>query len=434
MKAPYIANLVSRRRFLQGAGVMLALPFLESFRPLFARAPQGNLPRRLLAISNNLGFVPKTFFPEKGGKDYALSPTLTPFEDIKNELSVFSGMSHPDVKGGHSADNCFLTAARGPAKSGFRNSISLDQYAIEKLGQLTRFPTLNLGVNIDKANRSMSWTRDGALLPAEDSALAVFRRMFLQGDADAMKKRIKALDERSSILDVLLDHTKKLERELGQEDRSRLDQYLTSVREVEERLSTSRTWELREKPGTKFSAPEDIQDKKRIFEKLELMLQMACLAFESDSTRIVTLMVDTFSTPAFNIGEGVITTEGYHGLSHHSQEPAKLRQLEEADKKQMQILANLLRRLMDTQENGHRLLDQTAIVYGTNMGDANRHDNTNLPIIVAGGGMKHGAYHALGSGNEVPLCNLFVSILQSLGIDEDVFGSSKGSLNHLLLA
>jgi hypothetical protein len=136
----------------------------------------------MLLISNNLGVLPKPFFPQGTGRDYELSPYLSALADFRGDFTVFSGLSHPDVNGGHSTENCFLTAARGPTKSGFRNQISLDQFAAEKLGQVTRFPTLNLGVNIDKANRSLSWTRDGVLLPAEDSAPALFQKMFVQGD------------------------------------------------------------------------------------------------------------------------------------------------------------------------------------------------------------------------------------------------------------
>ncbi|MFM2168799.1 MAG: hypothetical protein RIS79_3170, partial [Verrucomicrobiota bacterium] len=359
MTFPHISKPFPRRNFLRGAGVLLGLPFLEQS---IARGATPKAPRRMLIISNNLGFLPKPFFPTTAGRDYELTQTLAPLADVRSEFSIFSGMSHPDVNGGHSAENCFLTAARGPTKSGFRNQISLDQFAVEKLGQLTRFPTLNLGVNIDKANRSLSWTRDGVLLPAEDSAPALFRRMFLQGDPAAVKRQLNALDERGSILDTLLDHTKKLSRDLGSADRSRLDQYLTSVREVEERLLTAREWELKPKPVTKLPEPADIQDKKRIFEKLDLMLAMAQLAFESDSTRIITLMVDAFATPAFKIDDDESTTEGYHGLSHHGQAPAKVKQLEDADRQQMVLFRKLIQNLAAKREDDARLLDRTMVL------------------------------------------------------------------------
>lgn len=432
MNAPYIARPFSRRRFLRGAGVTLALPLLECMTPVFSRAAQVAAPRRMLIISNNLGFLPKPFFPTATGFDYELTPTLAPLAGVKREFSIFSGMSHPDVNGGHSAENCFLTAARGPTKSGFRNQISLDQFAVEKLGQLTRFPSLNLGVNIDKANRSLSWTRDGVLLPAEDSATALFRRMFIQGDPGMVKKQLNRLDERGSILDTLREQMGGMNRGLGSEDRARLDQYLTSVREVEERLVTSREWELKPKPVTSQKEPTDIQDKKRIFDKLELMLAMAQLAFESDSTRIVTLMVDAFATPAFNIHGDENTTEGYHGLSHHGQAPDKVKQLAEADRQQMVILASLIQNLASKKEDSARLLDRTMVLFGSNMGDANKHDNTNLPVILAGGGFKHGQHHAFKHDNNTPLCNLFVTLLQQMGVATDKFSSSTGTMNTLV--
>jgi hypothetical protein len=431
MNSPYIASAYSRRRFLRGCGVMLALPLLECMTPIFARGPKPISPRRLLLISNNLGFLPKPFIPKNAGRDYELSPTLAALSDVKHEFTLFSGMSHPDVNGGHSAENCFLTAARGPTKSGFRNQISLDQFAVEKLGQLTRYPTLNLGVNIDKANRSLSWTRDGVLLPAEDSAPALFRKMFVQGDAEAVKKQLHALDERGSILDTLMDQTKRLSRDLGNTDRARLDQYLTAIREVEERLLTAREWELKPKPVAAQPEPEDIRDKKLIFEKFDLMLSMAQLAFESDSTRIVTLMVDAFATPAFKLHGDENTTEGYHGLSHHGQAPEKVRQLTEADHEQMLLFKKLIQTLASKREGEARLLDRTMVLFGSNMGDANTHDNTNLPILLAGGGFQHGQHLAFKRDDNKPLSNLFVTLLQRLGVEADKFGSSTGTLTGL---
>ncbi|MDB6005788.1 MAG: hypothetical protein JWR15_2775, partial [Prosthecobacter sp.] len=422
---------LSRRRFLRSAGVTLALPILECLRPVFGRAAQVKPPQRLLIISNNLGFLPKPFFPKTTGRDYELSPTLAPLADVRNEFTLFSGLSHPDVNGGHSAENCFLTAARGPTKSGFRNQISLDQYIAEKLGQQTRHPTLNLGVNIDKANRSLSWTRDGVLLPAEDSAPALFRRMFIQGDPAAVKKQLQQLDERGSILDTLLDQTKRLSRDLGSTDRARLDQYLTSVREVEERLLTAREWELKPKPVATQPEPKDIQDKKLIFEKFNLMLSMAQLAFESDSTRIVTLMVDAFATPSFHLPGADNTTEGYHGLSHHGQAEEKVRQLAEADREQMRLYKKLIQSLAAKREDEARLLDRTMVLFGSNMGDANTHDNYNLPILLAGGGFKHGQHLAFKRDNNLPLSNLFVSLLQRLGVESNNFGSSTGTVSGI---
>lgn len=423
-------RLQTRRRFLQGAGVLLGLPMLDSLLPKSARAAEPPKPRRMLLISNNLGVLPKPFFPQATGRDYELSPYLAPLANFRNDFTVFSGLSHPGVAGGHSTENCFLTAARNPTKSGFRNQISLDQFAAEKLGPVTRFPTLNLGVNIDKANRSLAWTRDGVLLPAEDSAPALFQKMFVQGDADAVQKQLKKLEERGSILDTLLDDTKQFSRNLGRDDQSRLDQYLTSVREIEQRLQTAREWELRPKPTTTHALPDDIKDQKLFFEKFDLMLSMAQLALESDSTRIVTLMVDAFATPSFKLGDNENSTTGYHDLSHHGQAADKVRQLEEADRRQMALVKKLLQNLADKRDGDGRLLDRTMILFGSNMGDSNTHDNTNLPILLAGGGFKHGQHFAFKHDNNTPLSNLFVTMLQNMGLEADAFGSSTGTLNE----
>jgi hypothetical protein len=431
MKAPHIARPLSRRRFLSGAGAFLALPLLGSFTPVFGREKAAAPPQRMLLISNNLGVLPTQFFPSQTGRGYAASPYLATLAAFRDDFTVFSGLSHPDVVGGHSTENCFLTAARGPTKSGFRNEISLDQFAAEKLGQVTRLPTLNLGVNIDKANRSLSWTRDGVLLPAEDSASALFRRMFLQGNPAEVARQLHRLEERGSILDTLLDDTKRYARDLDGADRTRLDQYLTSVREVEDRLRTAQEWEMRPKPKTDREMPTDITDRQLFFAKFDLMLSMAQLAFESDSTRIVTLMVDAFATPVFKLHPDQNTTDGYHNLSHHGQSVEKVRQLKDADQQQMTLLAKVLGRLTEHREGDQRLLDRTMLLFGSNLGDANTHDNTNLPILLAGGGFKHGQHLAFRRDQNTPLCNLYVSMLRKMGVEADAFGSSTGPLAGL---
>ncbi|MCX6611108.1 MAG: DUF1552 domain-containing protein [Acidobacteria bacterium] len=412
-----------RRTLLKGLGATLALPVLEcmSVTP----------PRRMLIIANNLGVLPKLFFPTTTGRNYQLSTYLEHLSNHRNDFTVFSGLSHPGVTGGHSTDNCFLTAARGAFKAGFRNQISLDQLAAEKLGQATRFPSLNLGVNIEKANRSLSWTRDGVLLPAEDSPAALYKMLFVKGNQQAVQQQLHKLEERGSILDTLQDQTGRLNHQLGATDKARLDQYMTSIRDVEQRLTAARQWELRPKPKTNQPPPTDIDDKKCVFDKFELMLSMVQLALESDSTRIITLMVDTFMTPIFKIDGEHTSTDGYHNLTHHSQAPEKVKQLEQADRQQLKILNTHLTNLADTKENGQRLLDQTMVLYGSSMGDANIHDNTNLPIILAGGGFKHGQHIAFKRDNNAPLSNLYLSMLHRLGIETNSFGTSTSTLTGL---
>lgn len=414
----------NRRQFIRGLGVTLGLPILNS---TFASG-KTIVPPRMLLISNNLGVLPKPFFPDETGYDYTLSPYLEEFREYRNDFSVFSGLSHPSVAGGHSTENCFLTSAKDPTGSGFRNSISLDQFAIEHLGQQTRFPTLNLGVNIDKANRSLSWTRDGALLPAEDKPSALFRKMFVQGNTKEVAQRLHRLKERGSILDAIRDDIQRFQRGLGHDDRERLDQYFTSVRELEKRLHTSGEWEQKPKPESNQEEPVDINDKARFFEKFQLMLSMAQLALESDSTRIVTLMVDAFATPVFEINAEEKSLNGYHNLSHHGQAKNKIAQLERIDQRQMKVLRKLIADLANKPAGEGRFLDQVMVLFGSNMGDANVHNNTNLPIWLAGGGFKHGQHLAFDRDQNTPLCNLFVTMLQQLGCEADQFGSSTGIL------
>ncbi|MFM8890782.1 MAG: DUF1552 domain-containing protein [Planctomycetia bacterium] len=422
----------SRRTLLRGAGAMAALPLLEALLPRRgAEAALDARPMRAILISNNLGVLPKPFFPTESGRDYTLSPDLEIIARHRNDFTVISGLSHPNVRGGHSTENCFLTAARNPTASGFRNTISLDQFAAERLGQVTRFPTLNLGVNIDRGNRSLAWTRDGVLIPAEDRPSRLYERMFVVGSPAEVAAQLERLRERGSILDTLADDARRVSRRLGAADRGRIEQYFTSIRELEERLQAAGAWERRPKPAAPAAPPEDVTDRSSFFRGFEAMLTMARLAIESDSTRIVTLMVDAFATPAFKLGDDETTTEGYHGLSHHGQAADKVRQLEAADRRQMELFGDLLEALGGLREGDRRLLDGTVVLYGSNLGDANTHDNTNLPILLAGGGFRHGTHLAFPREDNPPLCNLFVTLLRRLGVDADSFGSSTGPLAGL---
>ena len=272
-----------------------------------------------------------------------------------------------------------------------------------------------------------------ALVAVDDpdslAVLPVLARIVAAGPRFGL--RIVRDDGELALLDALLDDTRQFQRALGRDDQSRLDQYLTSVREIEQRLNAARQWELRPKPTTNEQPPDDIRDQKQFFEKFDLMLSMARLAFESDSTRIITLMVDAFATPPFNLHPNQNTTDGYHNLSHHGQSESKVQQLMDADHQQMMLLHKLFTRLTEVREDEDRLLDRTMILFGSNMGDANTHDNTNMPILLAGGGFKHGQHLAFRHDRNQPLCNLFVTMLQKLGVETESFASSSGTLNEI---
>jgi hypothetical protein len=420
----------SRRTFLRASGVALALPLLEAMRPAFSRAATPPPPRRLLGVCNNLGLLPDQFFPTAAGRDYPLSPYLQLLAEHRQDFTVLSGVSHPDVDGGHPADNCFLTAAPHPGNGGFRNSISLDQLIAQQLGNVTRFPTLTLGVNVSRGSKSLSWTGGGVLIPCIDKASEVFKKLFLQGTAAEVNAQVRKLDVGRSIMDAVADQTRSLERDLGTRDRERLDQYFTGVRELEKRLEASKQWEHKPKPVVKVAAPVDPTDPREYMDKARLMYDMARLAFETDSTRAVTLMLDSANSPVLDI-PGVEITDGYHSLSHHGKSPTKLGQLEAIDHEHMKLLAQLFAGLKSTREGGETLLDRSMILYGSNLGNANTHVTTNLPVLFAGGGFKHGQHLVFDKERNYPLPNLFVSMLQRMGIAADKFASSTGTMRGL---
>src|SRR5881396_95720 len=256
--APFVSTrpALSRRKFLRGAGILLSLPLLDAMTPAFAAAAKrvsadatpGGKPRRMFGICNNLGLLPEHFFPKQSGRDYALSPYLELLKEQRNDFTVFSGVWHPDVDGGHPADNCFLTAAPHPGSAGFRNTISLDQYIGERIGHLTRFPSLTLGVNVQQGVRSLSWTGSGVMIPCEEKAADVFARMFLQGTKAETEAQVRKLETGQSILDAVAGQAQDLQRVVGPRDRDRLDQYFTSVRELEQRMQMSREWERKPRP------------------------------------------------------------------------------------------------------------------------------------------------------------------------------------------
>lgn len=387
----------------------------------------------MLAICNNLGLLPEHFFPTEHGRGYALSPYLDLLREHRDDFTVFSGVSHPDVDGGHPADVCFLTAAPHPASGGFRNSISLDQFVAERIGHLTRFPSLTLGVNVNQGLRSLSWTGSGVLIPCEEKASDVFRRLFVQGSREEIAAQLQRLADGGSILDVVGGQARRLQRELGAPDRERLDQYFTSVRELERRLTLAQEWETRPKPRVSRTAPIDPESPRDYMEKVRLMYDMARLALETDSTRSITLLLDSLNSPAIQVG-AVEVTDGYHSLSHHGKSDAKLSQLRVIDEYHMKLLAGLFADLKSVSEQGQTLLDRTMVLYGSNLGNGNTHTTTNLPVVFAGGGFKHGQHLAFDQHQNYPLPNLFVSMLRRMGIETDKFSSSSGPMRGLDLA
>ena len=426
-----------RRSLLKGAGIALALPFLDSMFPAFAQGPKGSplsrtaRPRRMLGICNNLGFLPENFFPSTAGRNYQHSVYTKLLDRHTNDFTVFSGVAHPNVDGGHPADVCFLTAAPHPGSGSFRNTVSLDQYIAEQIGILTRFPSLTLAVNT--RSRSLSWSGTGVAIPPEDKAAAVFKEMFLQGSPAQIKAQIQKLETGQSILDTIAGQARELTGSVGQRDKERLDQYFTSVRDLEHRLQASKGWETKPKPVVKAEVPIDPNDPAQYMAKVKVMYDLARLSFETDSTRAVTLMLEGVSGPVLEIGDAKLT-DSYHNLSHHGKSESKKAQLRIIDEMHMKLLSDLLTGLKSVREGDENLLDRTMVVYGSNFGDANAHVCSNMPVILAGGGFKHGQHLAFDRLRNYPLPNLFVSMLQRMGIETDKFASSTGTMRGLGLA
>ena len=409
----------SRRTFLRGAGVTLALPLLEAMTPLRAQAA-AQAPRRMVCINTTLGLHTPNLFPSAAGKDYALTPYLEPLAEFRRDFTVFSGLSHPEVDGGHPAELCYLTAAPHPRADNFKNTISLDQYAIEKLVPDTRFGSLTLA---SSSSRGLSFTRSGVPIPADERPSRVFKNMFVDGTANEVNAQVQRLKQGQSIMDTVLGEAKDFQRGLGKPDREKLDEYFTSVREVEVRMVKAQDWARRPKPKVDAKPPVDIASSVEVPARVRLMVDLMHLALQTDSTRFITFALNGLN--AVPVIAGV--TQDWHNLSHHGQDPAKLTELKVVELQQMKLFGELLAKLKGMQEQGGNLLDRTIVMFGSNLGNASSHDNKNLPVIVAGGGFRHGQHLAFDPKKNPPLSNLYVQFLRRLGAEVNTFGSSSGS-------
>lgn len=409
---------LNRRHFLRASGVALALPWLD------VHAAPAEPRRRMVCVCTPLGLHPPYFFPEKAGKDYALSPYLEVLKDHRDDFTVISGLSHPDVGASHDSIFSFLTAAPHPERrAGFRNSISLDQFAAERVGGATRFPSLALSCE----GFSLSWTRSGAIVPSDSFPSSVFARLFLDGRPDEVEAQARRLRDGQSVLDAVRDQARRLRPALGTQDRDKIDEYFTSVRELEQRLARAEEWSKKPKPKVGAKPPQNIANPADLVGKARLMFDLIHLALETDSTRIVTLLLlGTSSVPPV---PGV--SLGHHDLSHHGKDPGKIAQLKRVETETMKTLADFLKKLKGSKEQGDSLLDRTMVFFSSNLGNASTHSAKELPVILAGGGFKHGRHLAFDPARPPPLSNLYVSMLQRLGAEANKFGSSTGTLTGL---
>jgi hypothetical protein len=414
---------LDRRRFLKGSGVAVALPLLDAMTPAFTRAAaSATSPSRFVAMNASLGFHAPFLFPEAPGKNYVPTPYLEQLKEHRQDFTLFSGLSHPSQNGnnGHASELTWLTSAQRPGLAGFKNTISLDQLIARHIGAATRFPSLTLGTR----SQSLSWTANGVPLPAEASPSKLYQQLFAQGTEEEITEQVKQLEKGKSVLDVVQGDAKALEKSLGHRDREKLDEYLDSIRDLETRLQQNKEWARQPRPRVDYAAPRDITDKADILAKQGLMYDMIALALQTDSCRSITFSLGAMNAVPSNI-PGVKTD--WHNLSHHGKDQDKIEELEIIEKAEFKLFGEFLTKLKGLKENGKHLLDHTAILFGSNLGNASSHGTKNLPVIVAGGGYSHGSYVAHDAKDNTPFCNLFVPLAQRMGVEIETFGSSNQS-------
>jgi len=414
MSSAHLTNSLSvdRRSFLQGMGLGLALPWLES--SAMADAPR---PRRLVCVGNHLGFYPGNFFPKNAGKDYTPTSTLKPLEKHRDALTVFSNLDH-ELNGGHKAVQGFLTSIKKEEAAGFpAKNISLDQIAAEHVGSSTRFPSVNAGI---QQGTDMCWTRTGVHVPPVNNPATLFRGLFVNSPDSEREVERTRLKHRGSVLDALRDSANALNRTLNVADRDKLDQYLTSVRDVERRLQMSKEWLDRPKPKSPI---EEVQDEERQhIDEVAVFYDLMALALQTDSTRVATFETGLgFRTAELNLGS-------YHGLSHHGKSEGRIEQLQVVESFLTTKLSDFISRLKEA-----KILDDTMIVFGSGMSDGSSHSNRNLPVLLAGGGLKHQGHLVCPAQQHkrVPLSNLWLSVLQWFGSESERFGRSTGTFSPM---
>jgi len=420
-------SFISRRQFLRAAGVSLALPALDSSAP-FARAAAAGPIRRMVCCCATLGIHAENLFPATTGRDFELTPYLEPLKEFRRGFTLFSGVSHPEVDGGHSSEASFLTAAPHPGASSFRNTISLDQFVLEKLPPATRFGSLVL--NTGNGGTGLSVSRSGVKVPADWRPSEVFKKLFVNGTPREVAQQGDRLRDGRSIMDTVAGDAKRLQSRVTARDREKLDEYFTTVREVEQRLKLAEDWAKKPKPQVSTPPPTDVQNAADFVARTRLMFDLAHLALQTDSTRVITLMIQGHnSVPPV---QGI--TIDWHNLSHHGKDPEKLAQLRVIELEQMKLLAAFLAKLKSSKESVADLLENTMVLYGSNLGNASSHDTRNMPLLLAGGGFKHGQHLAGDQRNNTPAGQIFVAMLQRLGIETDNFASGRGRMKGLELA
>ena len=414
---------LSRRTFLRASGVAIGLPFLEAMIPAGAAEAKKSLAQqpRMVLVGQGLGMYAPNFFPEKTGRDYEPSRYLKNLQAHRDHLTVFSGMSHR-YAAGHFAEVGLFTgvAPEFIRDKDIKNGISLDQEVALHIGNQTRFSSLILG------GGDVAWNRRGVRIPAESRATQVFRKLFIAGTAEEEARELQRVKDGQSILDDVGGQIKALNRKVSGSDRQRLDLFLSSVREAEQKLQQDEHWSTSPKPKVDVPVPTVDFNGPQLVERSRQWYQIVHLALQTDSTRVISLWLSTQERPEI---DGV--TLGHHDASHHGQDPGKLEQLALIEEAEIKVLGEFIEKMKATKEGDHTLLDRTAILYTSNLGNSSSHDNNNLPILLAGGGFRHQGHIAFDAKKNTLLSNLYVRMLHHMGIEAKFFGASTGVVSEV---
>jgi len=446
---------LSRRTLLKASGVAIGLPLLDAMLPRLARAGEaGQSPRRLICVHSPLGVCNEKWYPADNERNFKLTPdklanSLKPLAPLSEQVTVFSGLSHPNHHGkhGHYSGDVFLTGAdlyQGGAA--YFNSISFDQIAAREIGQATRFASLQLsnktGTGKPLGSYSLSFNAMGNPIPALGNPADVFNRLFTDDSTQAQAAQLRRLEERRSALDLVLEQAKSLKRRLGATDQRKLDLYLDAVREVEQSIARTKEWMRRPKPKVdeeKLAVLLDAAPDTHRGDHIQAMYDLMVLALQTDSTRVI-----TFTTGHEGGGSGMWPelgkNYGWHNLQHHSGNPDALQRMSHIDLRQMEMFAGFLKRLQQAGESEASMLDNSLVLFGSGMNNGDgfkngggAHGTRNLPMLLAGGralGIRQGQ-HLYFPASETPLCNLFVTLMQAAGIETDKFSDATGNLTGL---
>ena len=392
-----------RRTLLKTAGISLALPLLESTSPAIAATNELS-PRRLVFICTTLGLHGPSFWPASAGADYEMTEYLGLLKNHRESITIFSGLSHQHQSGRrpHDSESTWLTASHNPGFPGFQNSVSVDQIMAQAIGDKTRFASLSLSSNTFV---SQSYDERGVMIPARTRPAELFADLFLDGSAEEVARQKQRLADGQSLLDQMTEQLTRVRRSVSVTDSRLLDEYVQSIRAVERDLKKSEAWMMRPKPKIDIEPPKDVRDKRDLVGRVRSMMKLIPLILQTDSSRVITLMIQDHSVAPKIPG----VSADHHNLSHHGNDPAKIAQLRLVETQLLSCFSDLLTEMTNKDEASGSLLNHTAILFGSNLGDANMHNTRNPPTILAGGSFAHGSFQKF--DDPKPLSNLFLAML-----------------------